>query len=240
MAARSLRGRSPRRAESGGGPAAIAAATSGIGTPQKGWLPVSPSQSITPTAQTSLRAVASLPSEPLGRDVGEGARDVADGCQRVRVVELREPEVEHADSHLVAFLEEDVGRLDVAVDDPAAVRVGEPVEDLGGRLHARGVVELGASHRLSQRPPADVLVRDVDVSLVTREVVGAHASLVAKSGRRLHLPHRARGALALARDDLQRDVEPGALVAREPHRARAATTERPKRSVAVEDERAVG
>ncbi len=62
MAARSLRGRSPRRAESGGAPAAIAAATSGSGTPQNGWLPVSPSQSITPTAQTSLR-----PSPPCRR-----------------------------------------------------------------------------------------------------------------------------------------------------------------------------
>ena len=46
-------------------------------------------------------------------------------------------------------------------------------------------------------------------------------------------PHR---GLALARDDLQRDVEPGPLVAGEPDRARAAAAERPQRPVAVEDE----
>ena len=65
-AARSRRGRSGRRAESGGAPEAIVDATCGSGTPQKGWLPASASQRITPTAQMSLRSVASSPESRSG------------------------------------------------------------------------------------------------------------------------------------------------------------------------------
>ena len=65
-AASRRRGRSPRRAESGGAPAAIADATSGRGTPQNGWVPESASQSITPTAQTSLATLASAPPSRSG------------------------------------------------------------------------------------------------------------------------------------------------------------------------------
>ncbi len=65
-AARSRRGRSPRRAESGGAPDAIVDATSGSGTPQNGWLPARDSHRITPTAQTSLRSEASSPPRRSG------------------------------------------------------------------------------------------------------------------------------------------------------------------------------
>ena len=54
--------------------------------------------------------------------------------------------------------------------------------------------------------------------------------------RRLGLALGPRRRLALARDDLERDVEARALVAGEPDRARAAAAERPQRPVAVEDE----
>jgi len=46
----------------------------------------------------------------------------------------------------------------------------------------------------------------------------------------------ARGGLALARDDLESDVEAVLLVAREPDRARAAAAERAQGSVALGDE----
>ena len=51
---------------------------------------------------------------------------------------------------------------------------------------------------------------------------------------------RARGGLALARDDLESDVEAVLLVAREPDRARAAAPERPHRAVAAEEETGLG
>src|SRR4029078_6040689 len=56
----------------------------------------------------------------------------------------------------------------------------------------------------------------------------------------LHLARRACRALALPRDDLQRDVEPGLLVARQPDRAGTTPTEGPEGPVAVEDEGAIG
>ena len=93
-----------------------------------------------------------LAGEPLGRDVGQGARDVADRGQRVELVHLGEPEVEQAHVDRVALAEQDVRRLDVAVDDAAAVRVRERVQHLCGRLDRLGVVELAGGERLAQGP----------------------------------------------------------------------------------------
>ena len=58
--------RSARALPSGFAPASIAAATCGSGTPQNGCSPTSASQSTTPTAQTSLAAVASPPRSRSG------------------------------------------------------------------------------------------------------------------------------------------------------------------------------
>ena len=63
---------------------------------------------------------------------------------------------------------------------------------------------------------------------------------MAEPRRGLHLARGAGGALSLARDDLERDVEARLLVAGEPDRPRAAAPERLRRPVAVEDERSVG
>ena len=59
-------GRSGRAVPIGFAPASIAAATCGSGTPQKGCSPTSASQSNTPTAHTSLAAVASPPRSRSG------------------------------------------------------------------------------------------------------------------------------------------------------------------------------
>ena len=174
--------------------------------------------------------------QALGCDVRERSGHVADGGQRVRAVELGEPEVEQADRDLVAVLEQDVRRLDVAVDDPGSVRVRERVEHLGGDLDGVFVRELVRAHRLAHRSARDVLVGDVDVARVVPDVVRAHAALVAEPARRESLALGPRGGLSLARDDLERDVEAVALVAGEPDRARAAASERPHRAVAAEDE----
>ena len=103
------------------------------------------SQSSTPTAQTSLAAVASPPREPLRRDVGERAGHVADRGQRVGLVELGEAEVEQPDRDARPFLDEHVRRLHVPVDDPEPVRVREGVEDLRGGLDGVAVAELARS-----------------------------------------------------------------------------------------------
>ena len=107
-------------------------------------------------------------AQPLRGDVGERAGDVAECGQRVELRHLREPEVEQPDVDRVGLGEQHVRRLHVAVDDSAAVGVGERVADLRRDLDRRTVVELSGSHRLAQRAPRNVLVGDVDV----RRVVG--------------------------------------------------------------------
>jgi hypothetical protein len=159
-----------------------------------------------------------LAGQALRGDVRERPRDVADRGQRVRLVELREAEVEDPDRDPSAFLDEHVRRLDVPVDDAAAVRVCEPVEHLGANLDGLRVGELARAELLAERAATHVLVRDVDVSPVAAEVVRAHAALVSKPRRSLHLAGCPSRALPLTGDDLERDVQPGALVARQPDR----------------------
>ena len=118
---------------------------------------------------------------------------VADRGQRLGLVELREAEVEQAHGDPVVVGEQHVRRLDVAMDDAAAVRVREPVEDLRGGLDRLAVAQLAAAHRVAQRAAADVLVGDVDVAGVGAEAVRAQAALVAEPRGRLRL---ALGAVA--------------------------------------------
>ena len=176
------------------------------------------------------------PRKPLRSDVRESSRHVADRRQRVCAVELGEPEVQQADGDLVALLEQEIGGLDVAMDDSGPVRVGEGVEHLGGDLDRILVREAVRAHRLAQGAPGHVLVRDVDVARIVSDVVSAHTSFVAQPARRQSFTLGAGGGLSFAGDDLQRDVEARALVAGEPDGARAAASQRTDRPIATEDE----
>ena len=179
--------------------------------------------------------------QPLGRDVGERAGHVADRRQRVGLVELGKPEIEQPDRDLGLLLDEHVRRLHVAVDDPEAVCVRERRRGSAPAIStASRSVSLPARSASRIVVPVHVLVGDVDVAAVAAEVVGADAPLVAQPRGGLHLSRRTRRALALARDDLEGDLEPGALVAGEPDGAGAAASERSEGPVAVEDELAVG
>src|SRR4029079_13723590 len=122
------------------------------------------------------------------------------------------------------------------MDDSAAVRVRKPVEHLCGNIDRPRVVDLLRAQNLAQRPAPHVLVRDVDVTRVAPEVVRADTSFVAQAGRSVHLARRARCALSLTWNDLDRDLEPGLLVPREPDRSRAPATEWLEGSIAVENE----
>ena len=173
------------------------------------------------------RGTCLLSAQPFGRDVRERARNVADGGQRLGLVELCEPEVEQAHRDAVSLGQQHVRGLHVAVDDAAPVGVCEPVEDLSGRLDGLAVAQLAPAHRLAQRAAADVLVGDVDVAGIRAEAVRAQAALVSQPRCCLGFAFGPVRGLALARDDLERDLEPRALVPCEPDGARAATPEGP-------------
>ena len=182
------------------------------------------------------RRIGFLACESLGCDVRERPRDVSDSRQRVRAVELRQTEVEKADRDRVAVLQEDVRRLDVTVDDARPVRMGERVENLRGDLDGATVTYVVSTEGVADGSPRDVLVGDVDVARVVADVVRAHAALVAKPPRRERLALRAGGRFPFPGDDLERDVEPGDLVPREPDGAVPAASQGPDGAVAVEDQ----
>ena len=175
-----------------------------------------------------------LPGEALGRDVGERPRHVALRREGLRLLDLGEPEVEHTDRDVSSLREQHIRRLDVPVDDPTRVRVRECLEHLSRRLDGGAVVELSAAESLAEGASRDVLVGDVDVPGIPAEAVRALAGGVTEPRRGLRLSFGAGGRLALARDDLERDVEAVLLVFRQPDRARAAAPEGPQGPVAPE------
>ena len=72
--------------------------------------------------------------------------------------ELREAEVD--DLHETVFRDENIRRLDVAVNDPLAVRLGEPLGDLNGDIER--LIEL-------ERPPLDLALEVLAVVVGHRD-----------------------------------------------------------------------
>ncbi len=186
-----------------------------------------------PDVCSGLRVVA---RQPLGRDVGERSRHVALRGQGLRLGHPREPEVEQPRRDPVAFGQQDVRRLDVAVEDPGRVGMRKSLAHLSAGLDRVGVGQLPRAKRLPEGAARDELVGDVDVSRVAGEGVGPQAAGMPELRGGGGLALRARGGLALAGDDLQGDVEARLLVTGEPDRPRAAAPERSKGPVSVENE----
>ena len=175
-----------------------------------------------------------LPRQAFGGDVGQRPRNVADSGERVELRHLGEPEVEEAHVDPVGLREQDVRRLDVAMDDPLAVRVCQRVEDLRGRLDRFCIVQLVGVERVPQRSSRHVLVGDVDVARIARQRIDPLAAGMAERGSSTRLPFGPFGDPALPHDHLQRDVEPCPFVPREPHMAHPTRAERPERAVSSE------
>ena len=174
--------------------------------------------------------------QALRRDVRERPGHVSDRRQRVRVLQLRKPEVEEPHRYVLLLGDQHVRGLHIAVHDPARVGEGEPLEDLRRGLDGALVVQVAGAQSLTQRAPRDVLVRDVEMLVVCLEAVRAQAvrMVEARCGRRF--PLRARARAAFLGDDLERDVAAGLLVPRQPHRPRAAASERAQGPVSAEHE----
>ena len=97
-----------------------------------------------------------------------------------------------------------------------------------------------AAQRLAECAAGDVRIGDVDVAVVACERERAQAARMAEPGGGVDLALGARAGLALARNDLQRDVAAVVLVAGEPDRAAAAAAQGPERPVPAEDEVVLG
>ena len=182
------------------------------------------------------RARRLLAVEALGRDVCERSRHVSRRRQRLRLVHPGEPEVEESHGDVLALLEHDVGRFHVAVHNAFRVCVAERLQHLHRGLDCGAIVDLAPPECLAERPPPDVLVRDVDVPVVPVERERAQTTGVAEAYGRFDLALGPCTRLALPSDDLERDDAGRSLVPHEPDGARSARAERPERPVAAEDE----
>ncbi len=183
--------------------------------------------------------VEALATRLLGRDVGRGARD--HGQPRGHVEGLAEAEVGHhrPDLAVHAGTEQDVGRLDVAVQDAAHVQGVQPVTHLAdhpqrGRRAQRPELEpigegalVGVRHD-QERPTVVELAGVVDRHHVRRLDLAQVAPLVDEP-----LPDvLVRGPVV--GQHLDRDVAVELLVVREPHRGEAAGADAATHRVATE------
>ena len=153
------------------------------------------------------------------------ARDVSAGRPRLRVRELRQPEVEHL--HRAVGRDLDVRRLQIAMDDPLLVRRFERLGDL-----LRDRQRFVERNRLRARcDRASVVALDqfqderVRLAAVLEPVDRADVRMVQR-GEHLRFALEAREAIRIARErvgqDLQRDVAIQLRIARAIHLAHAA------------------
>ena len=164
----------------------------------------------------------------LGRHVVDGPDDLAGPGQLGHVGGLaqRDAEVRELDDWRIPALEQHVGRLDVAVDDPLAVDVVERRGDLDQRDDHRG--RLGADQR-AQVPGAQVLHRVEAVLTLDALVEHTDAVGVVEAGDRPELaaePEHGLGVVdQLGPQQLDCQLVLGLAVDCPEHLARAATTE---------------
>ena len=223
-----------------GAPSSICRAVSRSEPLQNGWRPASASQSSTPTAQTSAAGRAASPRSRSGEmyasvpGMSPTAVSVSCSCITAR------PKSKSFTLVSRAVREENVRRLDVAVDDAVRMGVREPIEDLRAGLEHGSVVERVLANRLAEGPARNVLVDDVYVPGVAGERVCAQAAPVTELRGGACLALRAGSGVAFAWDDLQGDLGAAFLLDSEPDRARAPGAEGPDRSVAPEHERSRG
>ena len=127
----------------------------------------------------------------------------------------RDAEVRHL--HATLAVDEHVVRLDVAVDDPVPVREAERREDLP-RVLDRDVDRRRAARddQLLERPPVEVLHRDVVRALGLAAVVDRDDVRMRERGRVLRLAAEALDELLVVRvavvEDLDRDAAAELLV----------------------------
>jgi hypothetical protein len=158
---------------------------------------------------------------------------------RAGVEELGDAEVEHLGE--LAFVrvvrEEDVVRLEVAVDDPPPVRLDERAADLTDEPLDRRERHRALVDRARERAPLDVLHRDVRDALVDAVVEDLHDVHAAQLGRRLRLAMEARehpfAPSQVRVDELDGDGRPERGVLGAPDRAHPPSSERGDQAVAI-------
>ena len=175
----------------------------------------------------------------LGREVLRGADDRAGLGHLARRAGARDPEVHHLDAALA--VDDHVVRLDVAVDDPVPVREAQRREDLA-RVVDRDPERRRAARdeQLLQRPPLDVLHRDVVRPLGLAAVVDRDDARMREPGGVLRLAAEALDELLVAGvpvvEDLDRDAAAELLVGGEVDVRHPARAELPDDQVAPVEE----
>jgi len=174
------------------------------------------------------RHVAAGPEDRAGRGHvagGHGGRLLGVDALDER---LGEPKVE--DLHPPVAEQEQVLRLEVAVDDPLVVRRRQRLGDLGPVLHGLADRQAPVIQALAERLPLQQLADDVGGALVVADVVDGEDARVAEAAGRARLVGETAEPVGVGvevgRQDLQGDVASQAIVAHAVDLAHTAGAER--------------
>ena len=189
----------------------------------------------------------------LGGPVERGPRAAPGGHQRVALAEGREAKV--SDDGVPGRAEEDVGGLDVPVDDPRGMQRAEASGDLLQEPRCRTAGELWEPPMLLGEEVGegsavlDVLGDDVVHAAIEAHVVegedGGVVDVPADGGFALEASELRLGEAELGQEHLDRNLAPDGLIEGAPHRAGAPSTDGvqetvPAQEVALRRERPEG
>jgi hypothetical protein len=166
-----------------------------------------------------VAAVVEVGVDPLGAHVGDGADGGVAGVHGL-VEDAADAEVGDLDA--ARRVDEEVGGLDVAVHDVAAVEVRDPGQDLARDV---GEERLGGDAAAVERPAVHVLQQDLELPAALVHAVAPHHGRVLGGAEDGDLardlpPHR---VVVVPVQHLERVGAPRAAVPHHPHRpARAA------------------
>lgn len=154
-------------------------------------------------------AVVEIGVDSLGAHVSDGADG---GVAGIHGLGENSTDPKISDFDLVASVHEEVGGFDVAVDDPAAVEVGEADENLSGEM---GEGALVADAGAFQGPPIHVLQQHLDLAVVIEHVKALDDVGVVDAPEDLDLAAdlEADGIVVVAVDDLEGVESAGGTVA---------------------------
>ena len=184
------------------------------------------------------------PGRLLGRHVGQRADDVARDGQRVVADHAGDAEVRqlgHGRPVVRPVGHDHVARFDVAMDDAAAVGVGQRVGQGDTEAQHVAVGELAVAHELRQRAPAHELGDEVEGLVVATGLVEGDDPRMRQARRRARLPlGPCRHRVVVHGDALDRHGALEALVLGQPHHAEAARADLAHQPVAIEHASRVG
>jgi len=173
--------------------------------------------------------------EDLGRDVALGANDLSGAGDAGRPGGLSDAEIGQASPAVGP--DQDVGRLDVAMDDSRVVDVADRIEQLAREDRRIPIRILRSPQAIGERATRDVLQDEIGPCAVNTEVKDADQMRMRETRRQPRLALEASDIALIEREDvgehLDRHIALKSRIRGQPYRRHASCTEQALQAIAA-------